>query len=651
MKKNLTRKIIEAHIVSGTWEGEGGAGAEIGIRIDQTLTQDATGTTAYLELESMGTGGVKTELSASYVDHNLLQTDFKNADDHRFLMTSAMRYGIYFSPPGNGVSHPVHMERFGVPGRTLLGSDSHTSTAGALAMIAIGAGGLDVALAMSGEPFFLKVPKVFGVKLSGRLKPWVSAKDVILEMLRRHSVKGGLGYIVEYYGPGVKTLSATERATIANMGAELGATTSVFPSDKRTREFLERQGRAGVWTELSPDAGAEYDRKDIINLSELEPLIARPASPDNVVKVTEVEGTPVQQVIIGSSVNFSFRDLMVVAKALKGRVVHPGVDLEINPGSRQALENVERAGGALLLNHAGARIQQSGCLGCIGMGQAPATGTVSVRTFPRNFKGRSGTEEDLVYLSSPEVAVAAAVFGEITDPKKLGKYPRVVEPKKYTYNESIIIKPLPPAEREKVEVIKGPNIISFPRFEPLPESYEAGVLLKTGDNITTDHILPGGNRILPLRSNIPKISDYAFERIDRGFVKRCREAGGGIVMGGENYGQGSSREHAAIAPRFLGIRIKIAKSFARIHRSNLINFGIVPLVFTDPSDYERITQGDTLSLPEILKAVKEGDKETFALIKNRHGERITLNIDLSERERWYILAGGLLNHVREKRRG
>jgi len=648
MRKSLARKILEAHIVSGEWR----PGAEIGIRIDQTLTQDATGTLVYLELEALGLERVRTELSASYVDHNLLQTDFKNADDHRFLMTAAMRHGLFFSPPGNGVSHPVHMERFGVPGKTLLGSDSHTSTGGALGMIAIGAGGMDVALAMAGEPFFLRVPVILGVKLRGRLRPWVSAKDVILEMLRRLGVKGGLGRIVEYWGPGVKTLSATDRATIANMGAELGATTTVFPSDERTREYLRRQGREEAWTPLNPDpgaGGAEYDETDEINLSELEPLIACPSSPDNVVKVSEVEGTPVHQVIIGSSVNFSFHDMMVVAKALKDRVVHQGVSLEINPGSRAALENVERAGGTALLTHAGARIQQSGCLGCIGMGQAPATGSNSVRTFPRNFPGRSGTEDDRVYLSSPEVGVAAAIYAEIRDPRKLGKYPRVVEPRRYVYNESIIIKPLAEEERRKVEVIRGPNIKPFPAFEGLAGTYEAEVLLKVGDNITTDHILPAGNKILPLRSNIPAISEYTYERVDTTFAARCKEAGGGIIAGGENYGQGSSREHAAIAPRYLGVRVKLAKSFARIHRANLINFGIAPLVFKNPEDLELLDQGDTLAFPELGKAVKEGLSETHALIRNKGDKRIGLKIDLSDRERDCILEGGLLNYIKKKK--
>lgn len=645
MNRSVARKIIEGHIVDGEWA----EGAEIAIRIDQTLTQDATGTLAFLEFEALGLDSVRAALSASYVDHNILQTDYRNADDHRYLMSAALRFGVHYSPPGNGVSHPVHMERFGAPGKTLLGADSHTSTAGALGMIAIGTGGLDVALAMAGEPFYLKVPRVMGVKLTRRLRPWVSAKDVILEMLRRHTVKGGLGRIIEYWGPGVKTLTATERATIANMGAELGATTSVFPSDGMTRDFLERHGRVGDWVPLEADARAFYDDEDEIDLSTLEPMIACPSSPDNVKKVAEVEGTPVGQVIVGSSVNFSFRDMMVVCKALRGRSAFPGTSLEVNPGSRTVLESVERAGGTVILSHSGARVHQSGCLGCIGMGQAPATGTASVRTFPRNFKGRSGTDDDAVYLSSPETAVASALHGRITDPRKLGPYPRIVEPKRYEHNESIIMRPLPPEERERVEIIRGPNIVPFPGLDTLPEEYEGEVLLKLPDNVSTDDILPAGNRVLPFRSNIPKISEFVFERLDRGFAQRCREAGGGIVVGGENYGQGSSREHAAIAPRFLGVRVKIARSFARIHRANLINFGVLPLVFVDPSDYGSLGQGDVLWFRGLRKAVESSD-ETAALVKGRE-RAIRLAIALSARERSYVLEGGLLNFIRKKRGG
>jgi len=647
MKKPLARKIIEEHLISGKWQ----VGTEIGIRIDQTLTQDATGTLAYLEFESMDVGCIKTELSVSYVDHNLLQTDYKNADDHRFLQSVAQRFGIYFSPPGNGVSHQVHLERFGAPGKTLLGSDSHTSMGGALGMIAIGVGGLDVALALVGEPFYFQVPKILGVKLTGKLPPWVSGKDVILEMLRRHTVKGVIGRIVEYYGSGVETLSVTDRATIANMGAELGVTTTVFPSDHRTLEFLKSQGREQVWREYKADPDSEYDEHDEIDLSKLEPLIACPSSPDNVRKVSEVEGTPVAQVIVGSSVNSSFRDLMIVCKALEGKTVDPNVSFEINPGSRQVIENVTALNGVLTLIHAGARIHQSGCLGCIGMGQAPAGGTVSLRTFPRNFPGRSGTEGDRVYLCSPETAVASAIFGKITDPRKLGDYPQVKEPERYLFNEKLIIKPLPVKKRSTVEIIRGPNIAPFPSLKPLPEDYEGEIILKVGDNITTDHIMPAGNEVLPLRSNIPAISEHVYEKVDVSFAKRCQEKGGGIIVGGENYGQGSSREHAALAPRFLGIQVKIAKSFARIHRSNLINFGIVPLLFKNSGDYDSILQGDSIRIQDIKKAVKEGREEIKAIWSNKvtkQEKEISLILKATEREREILVNGGLLNTVRGK---
>ncbi len=647
MKKPLARKIIEEHLVSGAWQ----VGAEIGIRIDQTLTQDATGTLAYLEFESMDVGCIKTELSVSYVDHNLLQTDYKNADDHRFLQSIAERFGIYFSPPGNGVSHQVHLERFGAPGKTLLGSDSHTSMGGALGMIAVGAGGLDVALALIGEPFFIQVPKILGIKLTGKLPPWVSGKDVILEMLRRHTVKGGVGKIIEYYGHGVETLTVTDRATIANMGAELGATTTIFPSDSRTLEFLKRQGREEVWKEYKSDPEAEYDENDEINLNKLEPLIACPSSPDNVKKVSEVEGIPVAQVIVGSSVNSSFRDLMIVCKVLGGKTVHPYVSLEINPGSRQVIENVAALNGALTLIHAGARIHQSGCLGCIGMGQAPAGGTVSLRTFPRNFPGRSGTEGDQVYLCSPETAVAAAIYGEITDPRKLGDYPQIKEPERYLFNENLIIKPLPVKKRHAIEIIRGPNIAPFPTLNTLPDDYEGEIILKVGDNITTDHIMPAGNEVLPLRSNIPAISEHVYERIDTSFAKRCKEKGGGIIVGGENYGQGSSREHATLAPRFLGIQVKIAKSFARIHRSNLINFGIVPLLFKNSGDYDSVSQGDYIRIQDMKKAVKEGKEEIRVIWSNKltkHGKDFSLILKATQREREILVNGGLLNTVRGK---
>jgi len=646
MRKSLAQKIIEGHMV----EGRLAPGEEIAIRIDQTLTQDATGTIAYLQFASLGLDSVRTELSASYVDHNLLQTDFKNADDHNFLYTSALRYGAFYSPPGNGVSHPVHMERFGAPGKTLLGSDSHTSTAGALGMVAIGAGGLDVALAMAGEPFHMEAPRVLGVRLTGRLKGWVSAKDIILEMLRRHTVNGGVGRIIEYYGPGLKTLSATERATIANMGAELGATTSVFPSDELTKDYMRRNGRAAQWLPLEADKDAQYDEHDEIDLSALEPLIACPSSPDNVVKVSDVEGEPVSQVIIGSSANFSYRDMMVAARAIKGKTVAPGMSFEINPGSRTVLENVERAGGILMLNHAGARIHQSGCLGCIGMGQAPPTGGASVRTFPRNFPGRSGSEGDRVYLASPETAVATAIYGRITDPRRLGKPHRIPEPSRYTYNKSIIVPPLPIKERKKVLITTGPNITPFPSFGPLPESFDGEVLLKLPDDISTDSIMPAGNDVLPLRSNIPAVSVHLLERVEKDFAARCRKAGGGLIVAGENYGQGSSREHAAIAPRYLGIRVKIAKSFARIHRANLINFGVVPLTFRDKADYNRINAGDWLVLAGLREAVRDG-AGTIAAIRKNDKRKIVLDINLSARERECVVEGGALNVIKKRQSG
>ncbi len=639
MGKSVSRKILEAHLL----EGRLVPGEEIGIRIDQTLTQDATGTLVYLEFEALGLPRVKTELSVSYVDHNLLQTDFKNADDHRFLQSAAARYGVYFSRPGNGISHQVHLESFGIPGKTLLGSDSHTPTAGGLGMLAIGAGGLDVAMAMAGRPFYLKAPEIMGVRLTGHLPSWVSAKDVVLEMLRRLTVKGGVGKIIEYFGPGVATLEAPDRGTIANMGAELGATTTVFPSDENTRKFLEAEGRGDQWRQITADPDASYDEVIEINLSTLEPLIACPSSPDHVRKVSEVSGTPVHQVIVGSSVNSTFRDLMVTALAMKGRRAHSDVSFEINPGSRQVLENVAARGGILSLIQSGARIHQSGCLGCIGMGQAPATGTVSLRTFPRNFPGRSGTPEDQVYLCSPETAVASAAFGEITDPRKLGNYPQVVLPDRFIVDNDMIV--APPEEGEGIEIVRGPNIHPFPDLDPLPEVLEGEVVLKVGDNITTDHIMPAGNQVLPFRSNIPAISDFVYRPLDPDFPARVKEKGTGIVVGGENYGQGSSREHAALAPRYLGIRAKIAKSFARIHKANLINFGVLPLEFDTPSDYDRISQGDRIRIPDIRKLLSMEETRIPVFVGNR---RILCAVTLSERERAALIAGGLINLIRNQ---
>jgi len=641
MPKNLTTKILEAHLVNGSLV----PGNEISIRIDHTLLQDATGTMAMLEFIAMGLPRVKVGLAAQYIDHNLLQTDYKNADDHAFLTSAAMKFGVHLSKPGNGVSHQVHLERFGTPGITLLGADSHSPTAAGISVLAIGAGGLDVALAMAGHPFNLPCPKVMGVKLVGRLPDWVSGKDVILEMLRRHTVKGGVGKVIEYYGPGVATLSATDRATIGNMGAELGATSSIFPSDERTREFLVSQGRGNSWQPLVADEGALYDQYDEIDLSALEPLIACPSSPDNVVPVREVAGTKVDQVIVGSSVNSSYRDLMTTCRIMEGSRVAPGVHFHVNPGSRQALENVAQDGGVLMLLMAGVSIHQSGCLGCIGMGQAPGTDQVSLRTFPRNFPGRSGTKDDKVYLCSPETAAASGIFGVITDPRTLGEiksYPGVQNPEKYLLDDSGIIFPL--EDGSGVEIKSGPNIVPFPDFEALPDSLQTGVVIKLGDNITTDHIMPAGNKVLPLRSNIPAISEHVFEQVDPEFPARARTTGNGIVIAGENYGQGSSREHAAIAPRYLGIRAKIVKSFARIHKANLVNFGILPLVFKNSADIDLFQQGDQVSFPGVRHLVESGASEIPVMVGDL--EVITL-LEVSDRQRQELLAGGTLNFVKQ----
>lgn len=640
MGKTVAEKLIESHLVKGEMK----PGSEIAIKIDHTLTQDATGTMVFLEFMAMGMPRVKTEVSVSYVDHNLLQTDFKNADDHRFLRSVAAKYGVIFSRPGNGISHQVHLERFSVPGKTLLGSDSHTPTNGGLTMLAIGAGGLDVAMAMAGRPFYLNMPRIVGVKLTGALQPWVSAKDLILEMLRRLTVKGGVGKIFEYFGPGVETLSATDRSVIGNMGAELGATTSIFPSDIRTREFLESQGRGSVWTEIKADHDASYSEIIEIDLGQVEPLIACPSSPDNIKKVSEIEGLGVNQVIVGSSANSSFRDLMITARALEGKHCHPDVSLEINPGSSQALLNVAAAGGVMNLIMAGARIHQSGCLGCIGMGQAPATGAVSLRTFPRNFPGRSGTFPDNVYLCSPETAVAAAIFGKITDPRKLGSYPSVSNPDKYVINDENLTPP--PEDPSGVEIVMGPNIKPFPKFGPLEENMLGVVALKVGDNITTDHIMPAGSKVLPLRSNIEAISEFVFNQVDADFPQRSRSLPAGFIVASENYGQGSSREHAAIAPRFLGIRAKLAKSFARIHKANLINFGIIPFTFKDPDDYESIAQGDSIEIDSVRGLIEAGAKEFTAEI-SKIGKKVVLLLDVTDRERKILVAGGLINLAKE----
>lgn len=641
MGKPLAYKILENHLVSGRLV----PGEEIAIKIDQTLTQDATGTMAYLEFEAIGIDRVKTELSVSYVDHNILQSDFKNADDHRFLQSIAKRYGIWFSKPGNGICHQVHLERFARPGKTLLGSDSHTPTAGGCGMIAIGAGGLDVAMAMAGKPFYLRTPKIVGVYLEGKLQPWVTARDIALYLLSKLTVKGGLGKILEYFGPGIKYLSVPERATICNLGTEMGATTSIFPSDEITLKWLIAQEREQDFVELLPDENAQYDEIIEVDLSKLEPLCACPSSPDNVKRVAEEAGKPVAQVIIGSCANSSLKDLLVVAKVLERYKVHPDVSFEVNPGSLQVLENLVVLSGLKSLLEGGTRLHQSGCLGCIGMGQAPPTNSISLRTFTRNFPGRSGTNPDFVYLVSPETAVASAIKGVITDPRELGEYPEVVLPEKFIINDTLLIPPLPEDEAKKVEIIRGPNIAPLPPFDPLPETLEGIFVLKVGDNITTDHIMPAGAQILPLRSNLPAISQFVYKNVDPDFAKKSlelKEKGMAVgIVGGENYGQGSSREHAALAPRYLGVRVKLARSFARIHRSNLINFGILPLTFENPADYEKISQGDSFIIENIRNLIEKGEKRVKIIIKGK-GEVWAL-AELTERERECILKGSLLN--------
>ncbi len=600
---NVSRQLIEAHLV----EGRMAPGEEIGLRIDQTLTQDATGTMVMLEFEAMQVARVKTEVSAQYVDHNLLQTDFRNADDHLFLLSACRKFGVWYSRPGNGVSHPVHMERFGKPGRTLLGSDSHTPAAGALGMLAMGAGGLEVALAMAGEPIYIRMPSILGVRLTGRLPDWVSAKDVILEMLRRRGVQGGVGRIIEYFGPGLDCLSAMDRHVIANMGTELGATSTVFPSDDAVRRFLKTQGREADWVPIAAGDAAGYEEIDEIDLSELEPLIALPSSPDNVVPVREVAGREIYQAYIGSSANPGLRDFAVPALMVAGRQVQERVSFDVNPTSRQILENLAALGLLQELIAAGGRIHQAGCNGCIGMGQAPATGKISLRTVPRNFPGRSGTKEDQVYLCSPETAAASALTGAITDPRSLGvPYPRFIEPEKIRINTRMLL-PLADAGIT-VELEKGPNIKPLPVFEGLSDDISGPVMLKVGDGISTDDIMPAGARVLPFRSNIPEISRFVFSRIDERFYERAlaHQRRTFFVVGGNNYGQGSSREHAALAPRYLGLSVVIAKSFARIHRQNLVNFGILPLTFVNPNDYDRIRQEDVLHIERAVEALRHG---------------------------------------------
>ncbi|MFX1310179.1 MAG: aconitate hydratase [Promethearchaeota archaeon] len=639
MGKTLTEKIIEQHLVEGRLE----KGADIAIKIDQTLTQDATGTMAYLQFEAMGVSRVQTELSVSYVDHNTLQTDFKNPDDHRYLQSIAAKYGLFFSRPGNGICHQVHLERFARPGKTLLGSDSHTPTGGGVGSIAIGAGGLDVAAAMAGESFHLKMPNIVKVYLTGKLPDFVSAKDVILEVLRRIGVKGAVNKVLEYTGPGIKSLTVPERGTITNMGTETGATTSIFPSDQITKEFLEAQERGEQWIKLEPDDDAEYDETIEINLSELEPLIAEPHSPGNVKTVRELEGLNVDQVCIGSCTNSSLRDLKVVANMLKGKIINLNTVLTVSPGSRQVVEHMVDSGEMSYLVKAGARILENACGPCIGMGLAPKSNAVSLRTFNRNFLGRSGTKNANVYLVSPETAAMAALEGKITDPRTFGKVPKISMPKKFMVNDNMIVPPLPPEEAKKVEIIRGPNIKPLPEFNPLPDKLYGEVLLKVEDDITTDHIMPAGAKILPLRSNIPEISKFVFNVVDESFHDRALRKNGGFIVGGENYGQGSSREHAAIAPKYLGLKAVIVKSFARIHLANLVNFGIVPLIFVDKLDYHKIEQGDQFEID--LTTLATGN----VILKNlTKGTEVSLTHSLSETEIEELKAGGKLAHIKQK---
>jgi len=653
--QNVTQKLISAHLL----EGEMTPGKEIGIRIDQALLQDATGTLVQLELEAMQLQKAKTEVAVQYVDHNLLQTDFRNADDHSFLVSASQRFGIWYSRPGNGVSHPVHMERFGKPGKTMVGSDSHTPAAGSLGMLAIGTGGLDVAAAIAGEPYYVKMPQVMGVKLTGKLSPWVSAKDVILEMLRRYDVKGGVGKIIEYYGEGLKYLSAMDRHVIANMGAELGATTTVFPSDEETRKFLKAQKREEDWVEILADENCEYDLEDEIILDDLVPLIALPTSPGNVVPVREVEGKPISQVVIGSSANPGLRDFWIAGAIVEGKSVSDEVSFDINPTSRQIIQNMikNRAFGNLIA--AGARFHQSGCMGCIGMGQAPASDTISLRTMPRNFPSRSGTEDDQVYLCSPETAAASALTGKITDPRDMKKlygmdYPIFEQPETEIINTDMLV--APPENGLDIELKKGPNIKSLPHIEELKNAYHVPVLLKMGDNISTDEILKAGAEVLPFRSNLPEISKFAFTVIDKTFYIRAMEAkeayGGHIVVAKENYAQGSSREHAAIAPKYLGQVAVIAKGYARIAWQNLVNFGILPLEFTNEEDYHTIEQGDMISFENLIEDVKNRNNISVKIENKKEGKKkfIHTRHSLSDRQIRILLKGGIINEFKEKLR-
>lgn len=643
MGLTLTEKILKAHLV----DGEFVKGQEIGIRIDQTLTQDATGTMAYLEYEAMGVPRVRTEKSVAYIDHNTLQSGFENADDHRFIGSVCKKHGIYFSRPGNGICHQVHLERFGIPGKTLIGSDSHTPTGGGIGMIAIGAGGLDVAVAMGGGAYYITYPKIVKVNLTGKLSPWVSAKDVILEVLKRMSVKGGVGKVIEYCGEGVKTLTVPERATITNMGAELGATTSIFPSDETTLAFLKAQDRADVWSELKADDDAVYDEQIDIDLSQLVPLAACPHSPDNVKSVNEIGKLKIDQVCIGSCTNSSYVDMMKVAYILKGKTVDPSVSLAIAPGSKQVLNMIAENGALADMIAAGARILESACGPCIGMGQSPNSKGVSLRTFNRNFEGRSGTKDGQIYLVSPEMAAVSALTGYMTDPRTLGEMPEFKLPEHFKINDNMVVAPADEADMDSVEVLRGPNIKPFPQTSPLDDSIECQVSLKVGDNITTDHIMPAGAKILPLRSNIPAISQHCFTVCDEDFPRRAKNMGKSIIVGGSNYGQGSSREHAALAPLYLGIKAVLVKSFARIHRANLINAGILPLTFVNEADYDKINQGDEIVLADV-RADVEADMSHLTVVNKTTGAEIPVLCELTGRTKDIILAGGLLDYTREQ---
>ena len=639
MGMTIAQKIIKEHLVSGTMV----PGTEIALRIDQTLTQDATGTMAYLEFETMGIPRVRTERSVAYIDHNTLQSGFENADDHRYIQSVAKKHGIWFSRPGNGICHQVHLERFGKPGKTLIGSDSHTPTGGGLGMLAMGAGGLDVAVAMGGGAYYITMPKMLKVELTGHLQPFVTAKDVSLEILRQLSVKGGVGYIIEWGGPGVKTLTVPERATITNMGTELGATTSIFPSDEVTAAFLKAEGREGDFTPLASDPDAVYDKTITIDLSALEPLIACPHSPDKVVTVASLAGTKVDQVCVGSCTNSSLQDMLKVAALLRGRTVCPSVSMSVSPGSRQVLTMLADRGALSDILASGARLLECACGPCIGMGFSPNSGGVSLRTFNRNFEGRSGTADGQVYLVSPETAVAAAVFGTVTDPRRLGEMPVIPFPEVFRVDDSAVLEPAQPEDADEVEILRGPNIKEFPASHPVEDCLEAPLMLKVGDNITTDHIMPAGAKILPYRSNIPHLSQYCFGVCDPTFPERAKAAGKSIVVGGINYGQGSSREHAALVPLYLGVRAVIAKSFARIHVANLINAGILPLTFADPADYDKLAQGDDLRLEDVFSGMDTGE---IRLTDTTAGVTVTLTTSLTERQKAILKAGGLLNYTK-----